>query len=544
MRATSASTARIEEDMAAHLQELEKLPEILQQMEDLKAAQLPQAAPHGAIDRAGIKTDYTFALRHYTDGAASMYSDMKTPSAPSLQISALETTSSQLTSRFYTAPMSQTSNSDNRQTSRKCTQILVRNVGLHKTMAFQVIPHTVGTIKSMICERIGLENAEFELLYSSRVLYSSQQSIDEYGIPHDATLTCISFRPNHSPPAPIEEINAEEISWVNIKTLDDEEKIHLSVRGVTSVREVKEMWTGQKGGDLVAGGCHLIYAGRQLKDDLHLSDYGICDADILWMVYGLRTSTKADTEHSSSASIEEIFCINVKTLDDEEKIHLSLRGATLVREIKEMWTDRKGGGLVAGDCRLIYAGRQLKDDLHFYDYGICDADILWMVYGLRTSPPPASIEEILRINIKAMIGKTILSVQGNTSIREVKEMWIGQKGGRDLVASDCRLIYAGKKLRDDRHLSDYNISDADILYLVLKSRTSAKADTDRNDPNDMKSEVVENPEHRGEGEASPRTSQAKTVADKVPSFWKTRFGVPWVPKRRIYYGVHDVHRIR
>ena len=453
MRATSAS-ARIEEDMAAHLQELEKLPEILQQMEDLKAVQLPQAAPHGAIDRDGIKIDYTFALRHYTDSAASIYSDMKTPSAPSLQISALETTSSQLTSRFYTAPISQTSNSDNRQTSRKCTQILVRNVGLHKTMAFQVIPeHTIGTIKSMICERIGLENAKFELLYSSRVLYSSEQSINEYGIPHDATLTCISFRPDHSPPAPI-----EEIFCVNIKTLDEVEKIHLSVRGVTLVREVKEMWIGQKGGGLVAGDCRLIYAGRQLEDDLRLSDYGIRDADILYMVSRLRTSTKADTEHSPRASREEIFCIYIKNL----------------------------------------------------------------------------------------FGKTFhLSVQGKTSIREVKEMCRGQKGVSGLVAGDCpNLIYAGKMLRDDRHLSDYKIYKADTLHLSLTSLTCAKTNTDRNDPNDMESEFVESPKLRGEGEASPRTSQAKKVADKVPSFWKTLFGVPWVPKRRIYYGVHYVHRGR
>ncbi len=123
-------------------------------------------------------------------------------------------------------------------------------------------------------------------------------------------------------------------------------------------------------------------------------------------------------------------------------------------------------------------------------------------------------------------------------------MWTDQKGGSGLVASDCCLIYVGKNLRDDRHLSDYNICDADILYLVPKRRTSAKVDPDRNDPSDMESEFVENSKHREEGEASPRTSQAKKVADKVPSFWKTLFGVPWIPKRRVYYGVHDVHRTR
>ena len=269
--------------MTAHLQELKKLPEILQQMEDLKAAQLPQASPHGAIDRAGIRIDYTFALRHYTDSAASIYSDMNTPSAPSLQVSALETGSSQLTSRFYTAPMSQTSSGNICQSSRKCTQVLVRNVGLHKTMAFQVIPeHTIGTIKSLICERIGLENAEFELLYSSHVLDSPEKSIDEYGIPHDATLTCISFRPDHSPPNPI-----EPFIYMSIKTLDGN-MFHLRFRPDILIREIKEMIADRHGHGLKADDIHLLYVklddlpmicsgvgNKVLEDDRCLLEYGI-----------------------------------------------------------------------------------------------------------------------------------------------------------------------------------------------------------------------------------------------------------------------------
>lgn len=129
MRATSVSTARIEEDVAAQRQALSKLPEILQQMEDLKAAQLPQALPHGAVDRAGIKIDLGFALRRHTDDAASICSDMKTPSAPSLQVSAFETSSGPLTSRFYTAPESQGSNCIDRQTSSKAVFLRWRIFG-------------------------------------------------------------------------------------------------------------------------------------------------------------------------------------------------------------------------------------------------------------------------------------------------------------------------------------------------------------------------------------------------------------------------------
>ena len=176
--------------MVTHLQELEKLPEILDQLEDLKAAQLPQAAAHGAIDRADIRIDYRFALRHYLDSAASLYSGLNTSLAPSFRVSALEISTSQLTSKFYTAPMSQTNNGENRQTCRKCTRIFVRNVELYNTLVFQIVPeHTIVTVKALVRGRIGLENAKFELLYSSRIWYSMEKSIEEYRIRHDSTLT-------------------------------------------------------------------------------------------------------------------------------------------------------------------------------------------------------------------------------------------------------------------------------------------------------------------------------------------------------------------
>ena len=282
MRATSASTARIEEDVAAQRQALSKLPEILQQMEDLRAAQLPQALPHGAVDRAGIKIDYGFASRRHTDDAASICSDLNTPSAPSLQVSAFESSNGQLTSRFYTAPESQGSNCVDRQASRKCTQILVRNVGLYKTIALQVMPdYTIDTIKSLVRERIGLDIAEFELLYSSRVLDSSDKSIADYGIPHDATLTCISFRLNQpSPPVTPQMIYLTDLT---------DKTYLLSVTNHTRVSEVKEMHANQQGGDLEAAGICLIYRGQQLQNDRRLYEDGIGPGSTVYMVLRIRS---------------------------------------------------------------------------------------------------------------------------------------------------------------------------------------------------------------------------------------------------------------
>ena len=266
--------------MAAYLQELENLPEILERMEDLNAAHLPQATPHRAIDRAGIRIDYRFALRHYIDGAASTFSGINTPSTPSIQVSALETSSSLLTSEYHTAPMSQISNGECCQPSRKCTQILVRNVGVHQTMAFQVAPEdTIGTIKSLVRERIGLEHASFELLYSSRVLKSSDKSIDEYGIPHDATLTCLSFRSNIPP------VTKTHIRVI-IKTIMGM-TFALSVKADTLVGEVKQMsvdWLRVKRPMVRPTDIRLIRAGVQLEGHRRLSDCSIGDGDNLYLV--------------------------------------------------------------------------------------------------------------------------------------------------------------------------------------------------------------------------------------------------------------------
>ena len=280
--------------MATYLQQLENLPQILELMEDLNAAHLPQATPHRANDRAGIRTDYRYALRHFFDGASSTYSGINTPPTPSFQVSALETSSSGLTSKYCTAPMSQISNGEWYQPSRKCTQILIRNIGVHQTMAFQVAPEdSIGKIKSLVCERIGLEHASFELLYSSRVLKSSDKSIDEYGIPHDATLTCLSFRPNKVP--------VTEISVI-IKTLVGM-KFSLSVKADTLVREVKEMsadWLSIERPTII----RLIHAGKQLGDHHCLSDYSIGDEAVLYIVW-MHSGLPAASNNKNSKSREE-----------------------------------------------------------------------------------------------------------------------------------------------------------------------------------------------------------------------------------------------
>ena len=254
-------------------------------MEDIRAAQLPQGPSHGALDRAGLRIDYKFALRRHLDSAAS-YSGIKTPSTPSFQVSALENSSSLLISGYYTAhtsqnnvesrrPSAQTSTGESRPASRKCTQILVRNVGSYQTMAFQVAPqYTIEKIKSLVRERIGLENAKFELLYSGSVLCSSDKSIEGYGIPHDATLSCISFRPTTFPLALVITMSFTYTTF------------RLSVKPNSLVRQIKEMCADRLGTPRPED-LRLVHEGKPLGDDGCLSNYGVGNESILYLVQGL-----------------------------------------------------------------------------------------------------------------------------------------------------------------------------------------------------------------------------------------------------------------
>ena len=271
----------MEADLTAHLKELEKLPDILRQMEDIRAAQIPQAPPHGAIERAGVKVDYTFALRHYMDGAESICSEMMTPNAPSLQVSSFEPTNSITTSRFDTAPMFQTVGDEADQTSRGCTQVLVRNVGLYKTITLQTKPeYTINTIKILVREKIGMPNAQFDLLYSSHILRLLDRSLEEYDIPHDATLMCVSFRPGRSPainPPPAMSVSPERlvvlITDVKRFSLSYSQRDHLiGVSSDATISDLKSQYTDALSGNWTAKDVVLIWKGHILEDSTIVSN--------------------------------------------------------------------------------------------------------------------------------------------------------------------------------------------------------------------------------------------------------------------------------
>lgn len=212
-----------------------------------------------------------------------------TPTAPSLQVSSFEPTDSITTSRFHTAPVSQTFGDEAGQRSR-CTQILVRNVGLHRTIILQTKPeYTIGTIKILVREKIGMPNAQFDFLYSSRTLRSPNRSLEEYNIPRDATLTCVSFRPERrsavKPPlamSVLPERSMVLITDVKRFSLSYSQKDRLiDVHPNATVSDLKSQYTDTLGGNWTVEDVVLIWKGHILEKDTMVSAIGIEEEDLV-----------------------------------------------------------------------------------------------------------------------------------------------------------------------------------------------------------------------------------------------------------------------
>jgi hypothetical protein len=166
----------------------------LQTIEDEKALQLPPPQPHRDIDRATVRIDKTYALRHYLNSAASVLSEVTVRPAPSMQISSyLGSESFGEAQTFITAPTA--------LASMNCSQIFIAGLPNKKTVILQVTPlDTVKLVEYKIRKKLGLPDASFQFIYRNRVLQRPNATLENYGVLHDSTLICASFRLDRTRP--------------------------------------------------------------------------------------------------------------------------------------------------------------------------------------------------------------------------------------------------------------------------------------------------------------------------------------------------------
>lgn len=180
------------------IEDRKRLLSKLLEMENDKAAQLPPAVPHDAIDRSAVRTDTYFTMKRYLNSNKSTHAGTKTLVEPSMRGSSYlmpDTTCSGSLLTFNTAPT--------RITILGCTQVLILGAPGRKTMIVQVERHyTVGRLKDEIRNRLKLSYASFSFVYLGKVLSKESSTLGAYDVQHLSTLTCVSFIDDISKPGP------------------------------------------------------------------------------------------------------------------------------------------------------------------------------------------------------------------------------------------------------------------------------------------------------------------------------------------------------
>lgn len=147
------------------------------------------------------------------------------------------------------------------------------------------------------------------------------------------------------------------------------------------------------------------------------------------------------------------FSISVKSVDTGKCITLNdLKQFDTILKVKDKLHNQSN--ILPNQQRLIFAGKQLKDECTLFDYEIQENSTIYLILHQLTRT---------QIFVKLPEKVIILNVNASDTVEKLKSK-IQEK--EDIPQERQRLFFADKELESRRILSDYNITENSTLHLI------------------------------------------------------------------------------
>ncbi|KAL8792186.1 MAG: hypothetical protein Q9195_005208 [Heterodermia aff. obscurata] len=273
--------------MTAAVEKLELSPKVYRNPGEIQTDSFPEPGARETSCheiREGLKPP----VQDFIDNSLYLSSGLRTLVICSRQKSSTGVGNSNDLNENYTAQWTDLHKGKRRHHKTTCTQVFVRHPSSNKSMSFQVRPeYTIASIKALVRRKIMTPNANFVLEYSNRLLCTLDRSLRGFNVPHNATLTCVSFRPNSSSsPFPLSNRVTIYIRFLS----NDEWRVRLEKDDTILV--VKEYIAQRLKNDISSKHIRLIFAGNILENGKPMSEYQIGHESRLYVVFAKAVKNK------------------------------------------------------------------------------------------------------------------------------------------------------------------------------------------------------------------------------------------------------------